>query len=156
MDCDDEPWQLPVVRPPVALVDEDSASYWKALYELDAMAEINEFERHGFNEATWSVAHHDADGAASNERLLEVRLQRLPEHVLGSKSTCGNHRNQLVETAVSAAIGMSLVSAWYSFVLFLRMGSNWVKLLRVAPAVIANMCSEVSRGDDAGTILLST
>ena len=124
VDCDDEPFELLVVRPPVALVDEDSASYWKALYELDAVAEINAFEQHGFNEATWAVAHHDADGATSNERLLEVRLQRLPEHVLGSKGTCANHRNQLVETAVSAAIGIALVSAWYSFVLFLRMGCS--------------------------------
>ena len=78
-----------------------------------------------------SVFHNDRDGAGVNDKLVESRLQNLPEGtlVLGSDHTCSNHGNELISVAVSAGIEPMFVANLYRCVLLLKMGMYWTRLL---------------------------
>jgi hypothetical protein len=82
------------------------------------MRPINDAESELFGLAEVGVAHHDRDGASSNNRLLAKRLSDLPSNVLGSDTKCGNHRTHLGDVAISHANGLKTTSSLYSLALF--------------------------------------
>ena len=125
--------QLPVIRPVAPLVQSTAKVMYRGLFEHPGVADITHTECMLRDSALLcAICHTDRDGAASNDKLVAARMASLPEFtsaaapVLCSDMLCGNHRNQLVDTAVSAVLGLDLVGAVYRLCLLLRMGAYWL------------------------------
>ena len=129
--------QLDLIRPCIPLISTGAPPLYYGLFQHSAVAGISDAEAQLVEAVETAIVHHDCDGAASNLKMLAVRLARLPASTLASVMHCGNHRNQLVEVAVTQVVGLALFSSLYSMALFLRMGAHWVRLIHAVPRLVA-------------------
>ena len=90
-----------VVRPCVPMLGTSAESLMAALFHHQQFRHLTELEEQQFEAAHIAVVHYDADGASSNLKMLAVRMALLPEHVLASFWHCGNHRNQMIDAALT-------------------------------------------------------
>ena len=129
-------FSLDLMRPVVPLTGVCAVALNNGLFGVPCVAKIKQFELSLFQAATLAAAHHDTDGASSNFKLIAHRSMDLPEKTCVSCLTCGNHNNQLTDVALNNVVGMKCISSLYSFVLFLRMGSHWIRLLTYVPHLV--------------------
>ena len=137
--------QLEPVRPVVPLISTGAGAIFAGLEEVPTVDHLAKFDERVMTCCPRVALHYDSDGATANDRVVAVRCRQVPPHVLVSHMTCGNHRNQLTEAAVHHTLGMDLLSGLYSLVLWLRMSSNWLRLLSALPRLVAQKCCCVPR-----------
>ena len=84
--------------------------------------------------ATYAVDLNETDAAYGNERLLAHLLAQSP-HLI-QWMLCGSHQTQLIDTALLSAVGMQLLSRWYSVAMFLRSGCHYSRMVRSVVDVV--------------------
>ena len=124
--------EVPLIRPTIPLVSTSAGAVYDGLFSATMIHPHKLVEEAAFKHVPRVVWHTDRDGAFANDKCLEARRRCLPEKVLASDMACGNHRNQLIEVAVTTFLGTNHISALYRLALFFRMGGNFMRLALAA------------------------
>ncbi len=104
------------------LVSTGAGAIYNGFFKVRHVSNTAEFEHRCLALAQLAAAQHDADGAFSNDTMLVVRINKLPSGTMASSMHCGDHRDQLGETAVLKVVGVDLLLSFYPAALYFRMG----------------------------------
>ncbi len=145
-------------RPVIPMVSTSAAALWHGLFEARCVRSVSRLSEllMGLPPPTLLGHHIDSDGASSNIKMIAAKSKALPERVKSSSMTCGNHRNQLSETAVGHVVGTHISAGMFSCALFLRMGSHWSRLLFGVPKALDNFTLTIkNEPPPPGSVFLS-
>lgn len=111
-----------VLRPVMPLLSTSAECIYHGLFETATCKRLAEMEASCCGQFGAGVVHHSQDGATSNDRMLAARAVSLPPHMLGSKMSCGNHRNHLCEVATQHFFGAGVLINLFTTAMYFHMG----------------------------------
>eukprot|EP00439_Symbiodinium_sp_Y106_P050490 s4291_g6.t1 len=120
---------LPIVVPPVVLLSSGAAHQFYALHFHPSFKVVNQLTSLLQKKCQETFDIIEADGAASNERLI-AHLYKLAKEgdKLMSHARCMNHATQLINAAVLSCLDQDLLSRLYGLTTFLRNLGYWGRL----------------------------
>jgi len=75
-------------------------------------------------------------GGGRQKRRLPISKLPEPALIVSSDMSCGNHRNQLVETGITNFWGLKWLGSLYRACLLFRSGCHWVKMWLAVEGVV--------------------
>ena len=120
---------LPIILPPVILLSSGASHQYYALQFHPSFRCVNGLIKVLQDRAQESLDILEADGAASNERLIaHLYAQAREQDRLMSHARCMSHATQLINVAVLAGTETDVMNRLYGLTVFLRNLGYWGRL----------------------------